>query len=174
MLSWVFNTDASRFCPIDQNHKPLSLSELKREMGVDLDVIPHSNKNVNIDDFGLKISELNAECNVEPEVESNGTYKSNLADFSPLTKLEYQTIVKGERRTRVHALFSKELEDVSNQLRKQAMKMTNCRFEVAFDIIDTHVIGEAEILLRDYFIDLGFDVIVAERDHGRCVVLTLT
>ncbi len=152
--------DAKKFSPIDwkRARQLTPLSELRRDMGVDWRTVSQEKKEVETTEGNL----LNKIINSDKE------------EFCPLTKLKYQAIVKARRRQQVHDNFLEELGQVFDQLEYRAMQMTDCHFEVSFDIGNDYDIDKVEVLLRDYFLDLGFDVIVAERGDEQKVVLTLT
>ncbi len=165
MLSWGFGIDSKKFSPVDwdRSRQLIPRPELRNETKVDWDSISQSKK---------KDQEASSE-----NKEKDGNLPSNLIaekEFYPLTKLEYQEIVKAKRREQVHNLFLEELEHVFHQLGEKAVQMTDCHFEVSFDINETYDIDKAEVLLRDYFLDLEYDVIVAERGDERKVIFTLT
>ena len=162
MLSWGFGINPKKFNSVDwkRTRQITPISELRREMGADW-ITNQQKKEEDASDAKVTI-------------EKEGVY--------PLTKLAYQEIVKAKRRENVHNLFLGEMEQVFDQLEERAMQMTDCHFEVSFDIRESYDIDKVEVLLRDYFLDLGFDVIVAERNDERndeqCderkVVFTLT
>lgn len=162
MLSWGFGINPKKFNSVDwkRTRQITPISELRREMGVDWSAIQQKKEEEASD--------------VKVTIEKEEVY--------PLTKLAYQEIVKAKRRENVHNLFLGEIEQVFDQLEERAMQMTDCHFEVSFGINASYDIDKVEVLLRDYFLDLGFDVIVAERndersgerDDERKVVFTLT
>ncbi len=157
MLSWTFGMDPKKFSPVDwkRTRQLTPISELRREMGVDWSTIPQKKEKEDVSEANAKDRNLFGKIITDKE------------EFCPLTKLAYQSIVKAKRREQVHNLFLEEIEQVFDQLEERAMQMTDCHFEVAFDINIAYDIDKVEVLLRDYFLDLGFDVIVAERNDER-------
>ena len=160
MLSWTFGMDSKKYGSVDWDHA----RQLRNETRVDFNSVSQSKK---------------TDQEASPEIESkDGNLSSELItkkeEFHPLSKSEYQEIVKATRRKQVHTLFLEELEHVFHQLGGRAVQMTNCHFEVSFDINESYNIDKVEVLLRDYFLDLEYDVIVAERCDDRKVIFTLT
>jgi hypothetical protein len=168
MLSWGFGIDPKKYGPADWKRPrqltPIPISELRREIGTQWSGMPQEEEKEEKEE-GIFKKPLDVSClNTDKE------------EFYPLTKMAYQAIVKAKRREQVHSLFLEELMQVFDQLEEKATQMTDCHFEVSFDINEAYNIDKVEILLRDYFMDLGFEVIVAERgeDDERKVVFTLT
>lgn len=163
MLNWTFGMNPKKFSPGDWSHTHQSVlaSELKNEARVD---------------SGLQPKKMDQDSSLEPESKGENLSNNQVTkkEFYPLSKLEYREIVKAKRREQVHSLFLEELDHVFYQLGEKALQMTNCHFEVSFDINETYDIDKVEVLLRDYFLDLGYDVIVAERGDDRHVIFTLT
>jgi len=168
MLSWGFGIDPKKYGPVDwecpRQICPIPVSELRREIGTQWNgVSQKEEKEEGIEDTDKSL--LNRSIlNKENE------------EFYPLSKMAYQAIVKAKRREQVHSLFLEELMQVFDQLEEKAKEMSECHFEVSFDINEAYNIDKVEVLLRDYFMDLGFEAIVAERgeDDERKVVFTLT
>lgn len=168
MLSWGFGIDPKKYAPVDWKRPrqltPIPISELRREIGTQWSGIPQKEEKEEKEEGFLK-KPLNESC-LDTERE----------EFYPLTKTAYQKIVKAKRREQVHSLFLEELIQVFEQLEEKAKEMTDCHFEVSFDVNEAYNIDNVEILLRDYFMDLDFEVIVAERgdDDERRVIFTLS
>ncbi len=186
MLSWTFGMDPKKFGPIDwrRTRQSIPLSEIRREMATEWS-IPQKMEKVSTSETDTRNKGLlRAEHSVLEDVRAKHSVLEDIGksiaekeQFYPLSKIAYQSIVKTKRREHVHSLFLEELEQVFNQLEDKAMQMIDCHFEVSFDIKEAYDIDKVEILLRDYFLDLEFDVIVAERNDeqsDRKVVFTLT
>jgi hypothetical protein len=160
--------DSKKFGSVGWNRSRelVHLSELRRDTGIDWKTFAQRKEEENVSKTSNKTESLLSKLEVGKE------------EFYPLTKSEYREIVKVTRREQVHNLFLEEMEQVFQQLEERAMQMVDCHFEVSFDINEAYDIDKAEILLRDYFLDLGFDVIVAERNDEQSneqkVVFTLT
>ena len=110
---------------------------------------------------------------VDFQIENTGVNK-----FVPLSKSDYYNISKNRRRREIHRLFEDELIEIFNKMEDQALQLRDCHFEVSFNIqyIDNEDMDLIEELLRDYFIDLGYNVVVADRTYEDIdqIILTLT
>ncbi len=180
MLSWGFGIDSKKFGPIDwrRTRQLIPLSEIRREMSTDWSSIPQKIEKEEVSETDTRNKGLlRAKHSVLSDIRAEHLLTEK-EEFYPLTKIAYQSIVKAKRREYVHSLFLEELDQVFNQMEERAMQMTDCHFEVSFDIKEAYDIDKVEVLLRDYFLDLEFDVIVAERSNeqlgDRKVVFTLT
>nr|QBK86365.1 MAG: hypothetical protein LCMAC102_01600 [Marseillevirus LCMAC102] len=92
-----------------------------------------------------------------------------------LSKAKYLGIVQNKRREFVHKHFAGVLSKLFMLLEEDAKNIKPCHREATFETPDHFDVDKTEILLREYFKDIGFSVIAEPRkDDITDIVLTLT
>ena len=102
---------------------------------------------------------------------------NSMENFSvkQLSKAKYQEIVQNKCREFVHKHFADVLSKLFMILEEDAKKMKHCHREVTFETPNHFDVDKIEVLLGEYFKDIGFSVIAEPRkDDTTDIVLTLT
>jgi len=91
------------------------------------------------------------------------------------TKEDYNRIVQGKRELFILEHFSSVINELFQKLREDAEKMRNCHHEVSFECPDHFNVDRTELILRNYFKDLGYETVADPRkDEDSTITLTLT
>lgn len=91
------------------------------------------------------------------------------------TKNRYLETFQAKRKDFIHRHFGDILPQIFDKLEKSAQLMKNCHVDIEIPIPEHFDIDKSEVMLREYFKDLGYTSIpTARKEYETTVILTLT
>lgn len=102
----------------------------------------------------------------------NECQKEKKYEVKELYKEDYDNIVFIKRREFMMKYFSKDLKNAFEELEEQANKMKKCEHTISFSVEDHFDSKKIEIIIIDYFIDLGYKPTIVQLAPG-CIDVCL-